>query len=60
QLEKLFEPFYRLDPSRSRDSGGSGLGLTIARRMAERAGAHLTLANADGGGLEATLTFPQP
>lgn len=60
QLEKLFEPFYRLDPSRSRDSGGSGLGLTIARRMAERAGARLTLANADGGGLEATLTFPQP
>jgi signal transduction histidine kinase len=57
QLERLFEPFYRLDPSRSRDSGGSGLGLTIARRMADRSGARLTLTNADGGGLEATLTF---
>lgn len=57
RLEALFEPFYRLDPSRSRDSGGSGLGLTIARRMAEIAGGRLTLANAPEGGLEATVTF---
>ncbi|WP_287103313.1 ATP-binding protein, partial [Brevundimonas sp.] len=57
RLEALFEPFYRLDPSRSRDSGGSGLGLTIARRMAEIAGGRLTLANAADGGMEATVTF---
>lgn len=57
QIARLFEPFYRLDPSRSRDSGGSGLGLTIARRMAERSGARLTLTNANGGGLLATLAF---
>lgn len=60
QIARLFEPFYRLDPSRSRDSGGSGLGLTIARRMAERAGARLTLTNAEGGGLEASLAFHAP
>jgi signal transduction histidine kinase len=60
RLEALFEPFYRLDPSRSRDSGGAGLGLTIARRMAETAGGRLTLANAPDGGLEATVTFTGP
>nr|WP_316629023.1 HAMP domain-containing sensor histidine kinase [uncultured Brevundimonas sp.] len=60
QIPRLFEPFQRMDPSRSRDSGGSGLGLTIARRMAERAGARLTLTNADGGGLIAILAFHAP
>ena len=50
-----FRPFFTTKQATRRR--GSGLGLTIARRMAERAGAHLTLANADGGGLEATLTF---
>ncbi|EDX81387.1 MAG: sensor histidine kinase [Brevundimonas mediterranea] len=60
RLEALFEPFYRLDPSRSRDSGGTGLGLTIARRMAEVAGGRLTLANAGDGGLEAVVAFDAP
>ncbi|MCG2665301.1 HAMP domain-containing sensor histidine kinase, partial [Brevundimonas sp.] len=60
RLEALFEPFYRLDPSRSRDSGGTGLGLTIARRMAEGAGGRLTLANAEDGGLEAVVAFDAP
>ena len=46
-------------PSRSRDSGGAGLGLTIAQRMAARSGARLTLSNHPDGGLEARLVFAQ-
>jgi len=58
RLERVFEPFERLEDSRSRDSGGTGLGLTIARRMAERTGAKLTLANPADGGLDAVVTLP--
>ncbi|UGQ46761.1 ATP-binding protein [Massilia endophytica] len=59
QLAKVFEPFYRLESSRSRESGGTGLGLTIARNIAEQHGASLSLSNQDGGGLEATLLVPE-
>ena len=59
QLARVFEPFYRLETSRSRSSGGTGLGLTIARNIAEQHGASLSLANHDRGGLEATLLFPE-
>jgi signal transduction histidine kinase len=59
-LERVFDPFYRLEASRSRDTGGSGLGLTIARALAVRSGATLTLHNHPGGGIEATLTFQRP
>jgi signal transduction histidine kinase len=59
QLAQVFEPFYRLETSRSRSSGGTGLGLTIARNIAEQHGASLSLANHPGGGLEATLVFPE-
>lgn len=55
RLTAVFEPFERLEASRSRDSGGTGLGLTIARRMAERTGADLTLRNHPDGGLEAIV-----
>jgi signal transduction histidine kinase len=58
RLERVFEPFERLEDSRSRDSGGTGLGLTIARRMAERTGAQLTMANQPNGGLEAVVNLP--
>ena len=58
RIDALFEPFARLDPSRSRDSGGVGLGLTIARRMAERAGATLVLKNHPQGGLIAEVSLP--
>jgi signal transduction histidine kinase len=59
QLEAVFEPFYRLDASRSRDTGGTGLGLYVARDLAQRNGGHLTLANRPEGGLRARLTMPR-
>jgi signal transduction histidine kinase len=59
ELERVFEPFYRLESSRNRDSGGTGLGLTIARDIAQAHGGSLRLANVAGGGLEATLRLPR-
>ena len=53
ELERVFEPFYRVESSRNRDSGGTGLGLTIARDIAQAHGGSLTLQNLPGGGLEA-------
>ena len=58
-LEQVFEPFYRLEASRSRDTGGTGLGLSIARDIAQAHGGSVVLANIPGGGLEATLTLPR-
>jgi signal transduction histidine kinase len=57
-LSRAFQPFVRGDPSRNRDTGGIGLGLTIARTIAENHGGTLTLANRSGGGMEALLTLP--
>ena len=59
ELERVFEPFYRVESSRNRDSGGTGLGLTIARDLAQAHGGSLLLANLAGGGLEATLRLPR-
>lgn len=56
-LEKVFEPFVRVDDSRSRRTGGAGLGLTIARTLAEKNGATLTLRNHPDGGLEAMVRW---
>jgi signal transduction histidine kinase len=58
QLEQVFEPFYRLESSRSRDTGGTGLGLSIARDIAQAHGGSLRLRNRPEGGLEAVLTLP--
>jgi signal transduction histidine kinase len=60
ELEHVFEPFYRLEGSRSRDTGGTGLGLSIARQIARLHGGALTLHNVKEGGLEAVLTLPRP
>jgi len=57
-LEKVFEPFFRLERSRSRETGGYGLGLSIARTILRAHGGDVTLANAAGGGLVATLSLP--
>jgi signal transduction histidine kinase len=58
ELEKVFTPFYRIETSRSRESGGTGLGLTIARNICEQHGGTLTLRNHPDGGLEASLRLP--
>jgi signal transduction histidine kinase len=58
-LERVFEPFSRLESSRSRESGGTGLGLSIARSIAELHGGTLVLRNIPVGGLEAILTLPR-
>ena len=58
QMERVFAPFYRLETSRSRETGGSGLGLTIARNVAHKHGGTLTLRNKPGGGLECLLVLP--
>jgi signal transduction histidine kinase len=59
QLEKVFEPFYRLEASRSRETGGTGLGLGIARNIARSHGGDVTLRNHPDGGLEAILVLPR-
>jgi signal transduction histidine kinase len=57
QLERAFEPFFRGDASRSRETGGTGLGLGIARNIAHAHGGELVLRNRSAGGLEAVLTL---
>ncbi|HEY1992067.1 MAG TPA: ATP-binding protein, partial [Gammaproteobacteria bacterium] len=58
ELEKVFEPYYRLETARSQEGGGTGLGLSIARNIAELHGGRLILQNHPAGGLEAILTIP--
>ena len=58
QIDGLFEPFARGEPSRNRATGGAGLGLTLARAIAEQHGGRLTLANRPEGGLAAELRLP--
>jgi signal transduction histidine kinase len=57
-LQAVFEPFVRLESSRSRETGGTGLGLAIARQLATAMGGSLTLHQREGGGLEARLALP--
>jgi signal transduction histidine kinase len=58
ELGEVLEPFYRLEASRSRETGGSGLGLSIAKAVAESHGGELRLRNGDSGGLVATIAVP--
>jgi signal transduction histidine kinase len=58
ELDRVFEPFHRVEPSRNRETGGVGLGLPIARNILRAHGGDVTLANRPTGGLKATVTLP--
>jgi signal transduction histidine kinase len=56
--ERVFEPFYRGEPSRSRETGGAGLGLAVVRSIARAHGGDVALRSRPGGGLTARVTLP--
>lgn len=58
ERDRVFEPFYRTEQSRSRATGGTGLGLTIARNLLRRQGGDIQLENAADGGLIAEVWVP--
>jgi signal transduction histidine kinase len=58
-IEQIFRPFVRLEQSRNRETGGSGLGLTIARSLIRKIGGDISLRNAARGGLDAILSIPR-
>jgi len=58
QLEQVVQPFYRMESSRNRDTGGAGLGLAIATQLTRSIGGSLQLSNRPGGGLAAIVTMP--
>jgi signal transduction histidine kinase len=60
QLDQVFQPFLRLEGSRNRETGGTGLGLPIARNVLRAHGGDVTLVNRAGGGARATVTLPLP
>jgi two-component system OmpR family sensor kinase len=58
-LDQVFERFYRADPSRSRKSGGAGLGLSIVRAIVEAHGGVVMAARAGAGGIRITIELPR-
>ena len=58
EFERVFEPFYRVEASRSRDTGGTGLGLAVVRSIVRGHGGDVVLANRAEGGLRATVILP--
>ena len=59
ELARVFEPFYRVEGSRSTDTGGAGLGLAVAHSIAQNHGGQIVLANRPSGGLRASLVLPR-
>lgn len=57
--EKVFSPFYRIESSRNRGTGGTGLGLTVARSVISAHGGDIELHNRSGGGLRVSVRLPQ-
>lgn len=57
-LQKIFEPFYRLDDARNRQTGGAGLGLSIADRAIRLHGGQLRASNRKEGGLQVEIRIP--
>ena len=58
EREKVFAPFYRLEPSRNPNKAGVGLGLSVARTIAREHGGEVTLENREGGGLSVRFELP--
>ncbi len=58
ELERVFEPFHRGEPSRNRETGGVGLGLPIARNIMRAHGGDVVIANRPAGGVKASVTLP--
>ncbi|NTW28324.1 MAG: GHKL domain-containing protein [Coriobacteriia bacterium] len=58
-LPRIFERFYRIDRARSRESGGTGLGLALVRHVAERSGGSVTVSSEVGVGTTFTVTLPR-
>jgi two-component system phosphate regulon sensor histidine kinase PhoR len=58
-LGRIFERFYRVDRARSRESGGTGLGLALVRHVVERSGGSVAVASEAGAGTTFTLTLPR-
>ena len=59
ELARVFKPFYRLERSRSRETGGTGIGLCIVQSVAQAHGGEVRLANRAEGGLRAELVLPR-
>jgi signal transduction histidine kinase len=58
ERQKVLDPFYRLEPSRNRATGGSGMGLAIAKQICEAHGGSILIAASPQGGVRAVVTLP--
>jgi signal transduction histidine kinase len=59
EMENVFKPFFRLDRSRSRQTGGAGLGLSIVKSVVDAHQGRIAMFNRPGGGLSVRVTLPR-